>query len=112
MISRREFLASTALSTAGLAISPLTSAASYSRSPGANQKPNIACVGIGNRGEQIIEDFEKTGLVNVVAICDVDMGAPHTTKIMEKYPKAKRYQDFRQMLDKRSEERRVGKEGR
>ncbi|HLT07427.1 MAG TPA: Gfo/Idh/MocA family oxidoreductase [Cyclobacteriaceae bacterium] len=100
MISRREFLASTALSTAGLALSPMTSAASYSRIPGANQKTNIACVGIGNRGQQIIEDFEKTGLVNVVALCDVDMGAPQTTKIMETYPKAKRYQDFRELLDK------------
>lgn len=58
-----------------------TSASGYSRIAGANQKVNIACVGIGNRGEQIIEEFEKTGLVNVVALCDVDMGAPHTTKI-------------------------------
>ena len=97
MISRRKFLASSALTTATLAA---TSASSYSRIVGANQKVNLACVGIGNRGEQIINDFEKTGLVNVVALCDVDMGAPHTTAIMAKYPRAKRYQDFRQMLDK------------
>lgn len=101
MISRRKFLASSGLTAATLAAS---SASSYARVAGANQKLNIACVGIGNRGEQIMEDFENTGLVNVVALCDVDMGAPHTAKMMAKYPKAKRYKDFRQMLDKSGKE--------
>ncbi len=101
MISRRKFLASTAMTSATIAA---TSASGYSRIAGANQKVNIACVGIGNRGEQIIDEFDKTGLVNVVALCDVDMGAPHTTKIMNKFPKAKRYQDFRQLLDKSGKE--------
>lgn len=51
----------------------------------------IAYIGIGNRGEQIIEDFARTGMVEVVALCDVDMGAKHTQKIMAKYPKAKQF---------------------
>lgn len=101
MISRRKFLATSALTSAGLAA---TSASSYANIVGSNTKLNIACVGIGNRGEQIIDEFEKTGLVNVVVLCDVDMGAPHTTKIMNQYPKAKRFQDFRQMLDKAHKE--------
>jgi predicted dehydrogenase len=101
MISRRKFLASSGLTAATLAAS---SASSYARVVGANQKLNIACVGIGNRGEQIMEDFEKTGLVNIVALCDVDMGAPHTQKMMAKYPNAKRFQDFRQLLDKAGKE--------
>src|SRR5690606_19878724 len=41
-----------------------------------------------------------TGLVNFVALCDVDMGAPHTLKNMEAHPVAKRFQDFRKMFDK------------
>lgn len=40
----------------------------------------IAYIGIGNRGEQIIEDFARTGMVEVVALCDVDMGAKHTQR--------------------------------
>ncbi|MBW6479732.1 MAG: Gfo/Idh/MocA family oxidoreductase [Bacteroidales bacterium] len=65
-----------------------------------SDKVNMACCGIGNRGAQIMGDFYKTGLVNFVALCDVDMGAPHTIKSIEAYPKAKRFQDFREMFDK------------
>ena len=60
----------------------------------------IAYVGIGNRGQQIIEDFARTGMVEVVALCDVDMGAKHTQKVIGMYPKAKQFRDFRQMFDK------------
>lgn len=98
MISRRKFLANA--SAAGMAASPLISAAASLKPEKPKGKVNIACIGIGNRGEQIIEAFQATGLVNVVALCDVDLGAPHTTKILNKYPKAKKFQDFRQLLDK------------
>ena len=65
-----------------------------------NEKVKIAYVGIGNRGQQIIEDFARTGMVEVVALCDVDMGAKHTQKVIGMYPKAKQFRDFRQMFDK------------
>ena len=53
-----------------------------------SEKLKIAYIGIGNRGEQNISEFAKTGLVDVVALCDVDMGAPHTQKVMNMYPGA------------------------
>ena len=109
MITRRNFLKVAALSSANLAIGGLnlnaaTDAASYSRISGAGNKVNVACVGIGNRGEQIMNDFENTGLMNVVALCDIDMGAKHTQKMQAKYPKAKQFQDFRVMFDKMNNE--------
>lgn len=106
MVTRRNFLKTMALTSAGLAIGPgeMLNAKSYRQVVGANQKVNIAYVGIGNRGQQIIEDFEKTGMVNVVALCDVDMGAQHTQKVMGMYPKAKRFRDFREMFDKAGKE--------
>ena len=79
--------------------STLLNAKSYSQVVGANRKVNVAHIGIGNRGEQIIGDFAKTGRLNVVALCDVDMGAPHTQKVMGMFPNAKRYKDFRKMFD-------------
>lgn len=102
MVTRRNFLKTAAMASAGMAVGGVNamSAESYSRVAGANRKVNIAYIGIGNRGEQIIGDFEKTGLVNVVALCDVDMGAKHTQKVMAKYPKAKQFKDFRVMFDK------------
>jgi predicted dehydrogenase len=69
---------------------------------GANERVNLACIGIGNRGGEIINELYNTGLANVVALCDVDMGAPHTAKILEKFPDVPRFQDFRQMFDKMS----------
>lgn len=106
MVTRRNFLKNMALTSAGLAIggNELLNAQSQKQVIGANKKVNIAYVGIGNRGEQIIDDFAKTGLVNVVALCDVDMGAKHTQKVMGMYPKAKQFKDFRQMFDKAGKE--------
>lgn len=63
------------------------------------EKVKIAYIGIGNRGQQIIEAFDKTGMVEVVALCDVDMGAKHTQKVMAMYPQAKLFRDFRKLFD-------------
>jgi len=64
-----------------------------------NERVNIACVGIGNRANEIIKEFHKTGQCNVVALCDVDMGAKQTQEIIKMFPNAPRYQDFRKMFD-------------
>ena len=63
-------------------------------------KINLACVGIGNRGADDVKAFAATGMVNIVALCDTDMGAPHTRAILKMYPNVPRFQDFRQMFDK------------
>ena len=90
-VSRRSFL------TAGAA----AAAFPFLRAAGAispNEKVNLACCGIGCRGAEVIRALYATGLCNIVALCDTDMGAPHTQAILKKFPKAKRYQDFRVML--------------
>lgn len=95
MTTRREFLRNTALASAGLALSGIsnkTNAASYSRIMGSNEKINLAHIGIGNRGWDIINDFDKTGLANVVALCDVDLGAEHTQKL---WPNSLRQEDLK-----------------
>jgi predicted dehydrogenase len=63
-------------------------------------KVNLACCGLGNRGGEDIKAFHDTGMVNFVAFCDTDMGAPHTLAVLKKYPDVPRFQDFRQMFDK------------
>ena len=96
--SRRNFLKQTVLLSAALA-APRILASQPSRTS-ANNRVNLACCGIGFRGGQIIKKFHETGLVNIVALCDVDMGAPHTLEIMQMFPNAPRFQDFRVMFDK------------
>ena len=103
--SRRDFLKQgLALSALTLAPGMLTTLGSCQgrtgpRKIGPNEKVNLACCGIGFRGGEIINALYNTGLVNVVALCDVDMGAPHTLAILEKFPDVPRFQDFRKMFD-------------
>ena len=109
MVTRRDFLRTGGLATAGIALGGIggasaMTAASQARVMGANRKVNLACVGIGNRGAEIMNDFDRIGLANVVAICDVDMGAKHTQKMIEKFPNAKKFTDFRVMFDKMGNE--------
>ena len=65
-----------------------------------SDKVNLACCGIGNRGNEIIKALHKTGLANIVALCDVDMGAPHTLEVIKLFPNVPRFKDFREMFDK------------
>ncbi len=98
--SRRSFIRQSAITGTGLILLPSFLKASRGVVAAANEKVNLACIGIGNRGAEIIGELNKTGLANIVALCDVDMGAPHTAKIMAMFPKAERFQDFRTMFDK------------
>ncbi|MBC8009604.1 MAG: Gfo/Idh/MocA family oxidoreductase [Burkholderiales bacterium] len=104
-LRRRAFL-KTAL-TAG-AVSLLAPRTLWGASPDApailqavsKQKVKLACIGIGNRGGDIIRALNATGLAEIVALCDTDMGAPHTEKTLNAFPGVPRFQDFRQMFDK------------
>ena len=101
MASRREFLKTMMLASAGLAVGSPSLLYGQEKTQGKpkGEKVKIAYIGIGNRGQQIIEAFAKTGMVEVVALCDVDMGAKHTQKVMAMYPSAKRFHDFRKLFD-------------
>ncbi len=65
-----------------------------------NERVNLACIGIGNRGAEIIRDLYKTGMCNIVALCDVDMGGKQTLDILKHFPDVPRFTDFRKMFDK------------
>ncbi|MBQ9432305.1 MAG: Gfo/Idh/MocA family oxidoreductase [Kiritimatiellae bacterium] len=94
-ISRRSFLRTGAVLTASSAFPFLRVAGQVSP----NEKVNVACCGIGNRGADVVNGLFGTGLCNIIAVCDTDLGAKHTQNILKKFPNAKRYKDFRKMLD-------------
>ena len=106
MLNRRDFLKSMAVASAGMALTPgeILGKESFVGGMAAakpkGEKVKIAFVGIGNRGEQIINDFTNTGMIDVVALCDVDIDGPQCKKVLAMYPKAKRFRDYRQMFDK------------
>ena len=101
--NRRDFLKQMTVLTAAAAMPGVAVKAAGKKKvkphwvkPG--EKVKLACVGIGFRGGEIIKKFAQTDLCEIVALCDIDMGAPHTLKTLEKYPDVPRYQDFRVML--------------
>jgi predicted dehydrogenase len=60
-----------------------------------NSRVNVACIGVGGKGEGDVNDTAKCG-ANIVALCDVD--ARPLDKMAVKYPDAKKFTDFRKML--------------
>jgi predicted dehydrogenase len=60
-----------------------------------NEKMNIACIGLGMRGPQILPGAAASE--NIVALCDCDDSRGAATYAL--YPKATKYKDFRKMLD-------------
>lgn len=106
MVTRRDFLKRMSVATAGLAVG---TGNMFGAEVDEKKKKNVAAepkkdkvkiayIGIGNRGLQNIEEFAKTNMVEVVALCDVDMGAPHTQKAISMYPDAKQFRDFRKLF--------------
>jgi predicted dehydrogenase len=63
-------------------------------------KVRLACCGIGNQGGADLNLLFKTGLCEIVALCDTEMGAKHTLGVLKDFPNVPQFQDFRKMLDK------------
>ena len=107
-MDRRNFLKNSSLVAGGLLLSSFQLSACKTkpkiRKISPNEKVNLACVGIGNRGADIIKALYRTGHCNIVALCDTDLGANHTLDILNRFPDAKRFQDFRAMFDEISNE--------
>ena len=93
--NRRSFLKTSFVLGAGSTFAPRLL---FGAEP--SSKIRLACVGIGNRAAEDIAKFHGTGLVEFVALCDTDMGAPHTEKTLKLLPDVPRFQDFRKMFDK------------
>ncbi len=94
-MSRKEFIGKAAIATVGFTIVPRH----VLGGPGyiaPSDKLNIAAVGIGGMGRDNVANVAATE--NIVALCDVDMD--YADKVFKKYPNAKRYWDYRKMLDR------------
>jgi len=108
-ISRRDFIGGAAAAVAGFTIVPRHVLGGSGHTP-PSEKLNIAGVGVGGMGASNIDALagysNKDGVVtmsgeNIVALCDVD--DDYAAKIFERYPKAKKYRDFRKMLEKQKD---------
>jgi hypothetical protein len=101
-LTRRTFLQRVAAAGALTAATParVFGAAGKPRPIGADEKVNLACIGIGNRGADVVKSLHATGLANIVALCDTELGAKHTQEVLQKFPQATQFRDFRKLFDK------------
>ena len=91
-INRRDFLKGTAMA-AGLTI--LSGCASKAaRTYAANEKVNFANIGVGGRGAGHLDSAAGE---NLVALCDTNEVT--LNKVGEKYPQAKKFNDYRKLFD-------------
>jgi len=92
--SRRQFLRNAALVSAGLSAAPWPLRAA-ARKVSANDKLNLGIIGAGGRGFDNLMGVQSE---NIVALCDVD--DERAKAAFGKFPEARRYRDFRRMLDR------------
>ena len=97
--SRRDFIKTTALATAGISIVPRH----VLGGPGfiaPSDKLIVAGIGVGGKGESDIANFAKSGKADIAFLCDVD--DRRAANSVKRFPKAKYYKDWRELLDKES----------
>ena len=99
-LTRRKFLSHAGAGVALFNILPGTLLRGAERLA-ANDKINVAGIGIGSRGGADLAEVSALGH-NLVALCDVD--EKYAAKEFAKYPNAKRFTDYRVMLDKMGKE--------
>jgi len=93
-MNRRTFIRNTAAAVPAFMIVPRHILGGPGFTP-PSDRLNIAGIGFGGQGQWDLQEMESE---NIVALCDVDWD--YAAKVFEKYPGAKRFKDFRVMLEK------------
>ena len=101
-VSRRKFIGQSTIAATGIMIVPRYVLGGSGYTP-PSDRVNIAAIGAGGKGRSNIANAanwnQTTGETqeNVVALCDVDDQRASSSYL--RYPKARRFKDFRKMLE-------------
>lgn len=97
-LNRRNFIGKSSVALAGFTIVPshVISGLGY-KAP--SDKLNIAGIGVGGKGRSLMNDAAAE---NLVALCDIDWN-DRVKAVFDTYKRAKRYKDYREMLDKQKD---------
>jgi predicted dehydrogenase len=93
--TRRSFLRQGALAGTGL-LAVRSGILTARSAPSANEKLNIAVIGVGGRGEA---NLQSVASENIAALCDVN--AANLAKAAQQFPSARTYTDWRKCLDQK-----------
>src|SRR5256714_15494208 len=93
IFTRRQFIGGAAIASAAFMVAPGRVLGLDGATP-PSEKLNIAGIGVAGRGNH---DLNQMKSENIVALCDVDWA--HAAGTFKQFPGAKRYKDFRKMLE-------------
>src|SRR5262249_55669315 len=89
--TRRDF-------TKTIILAGATSALGRLRAAGANERVRLGCIGLGNRGDQVLDAFLKQPDMEVVAVCDLSQAyMDFAAKKARSSPK--QFKDYRRLLE-------------
>lgn len=94
-INRRDFVKNAGMGVTAFSIVPSTVFGKTFGHTAPSDKLNIAGVGIGGMGRNNLRNMSAE---NIVALCDIDWN--YADKTFNDYPKATKFKDWREMLDK------------
>lgn len=93
-ISRRKFLKESGAALGGMMIVPNTVLGKKYGHKSPSDKMNILGVGVGGRGASDLKAMETE---NIIGLADVDW--KYAKHVFDRYPNAKKYNDYRKMYD-------------
>ena len=96
-LSRRDFIKNTALASSFFFVPRHVLGGLGYTAP--SDQLNLAAIGAGGKGASDIRNASVNGRERVAALCDVDFSGSAKASV-ERFPKAKLYSDYREMLDK------------
>ena len=94
---RRDFIKKASIASLGISIVPrhVLGGVGFTAP---SDKLVVAGIGVGGKGESDIKSFADSGLAEIAFLCDVDDRRAANSRA--RFPKAKYYKDYREMLDK------------
>jgi predicted dehydrogenase len=93
--NRRKFLqSSVALGAAGFFIHPIDSA-----QPNPKERIRVGVIGVNGKGGSNLGEIERTGLAEIVALCDVD--ADRSAPVRGRLKNARFYEDYRRLVEQK-----------
>jgi len=95
-MSRRKFIRNTSLAAGSFFIVPRHILGRGFIAP--SDQLTIAGIGVGGKGNSDLREFSKSPKANIAILCDVD--DRQAADSVKRFPKAKYYKDWREMLDK------------
>jgi predicted dehydrogenase len=91
--TRRDFTKTLVLASAGTALSS-------TRAAEANNRVRLGCIGLGNRGDQVLDAFLKQPDAEIAAVCDLSEAyMDHAAQKAGTSPR--KFNDYRQLLEQK-----------